>query len=238
MLSSLQPLAPVQKSTFRAHIADALKEAILSGAIAPGAQVTEANLAEQFGVSRGPLREAMRQLIDDGLLVAIPYTGTRVVDLSITAIREIYSMRVTLEIFAFEQIWNRRDAAFQAELLARHARLIQAIDAKDDRESIHAELELHGFVYEAANHSILLKSWDSIKGRLQLYWAAHHRAHGITGPRREGHDKYIETALGNDLDALRAEITNHMQRGREQTEKFVMDLEKEDVSTASIVTGR
>lgn len=233
MMSAAQPLARVQKSTFRVHIADALKGAILDGHIAPGTQVTEASLAEQFGVSRGPLREAMRQLIEEGLLVTVPYTGTRVVDLSVEGIREIYSMRVVLELFAFEQIWDRRHKAFRTELRARHARLTNAIDARDDRASIHAELLLHGLVYEAANHGILLKTWESIKGRLQLYWAAHHRAHGITGPRRDGHDAYIATALGNDLDALRAEISSHMARGREQTEAFVLQLTSNPGSNAS-----
>lgn len=216
--------APVPKATFRAHILDGLRSAILNGEIRPGAQVTEASLADQFGVSRGPLREAMRQLIDEGLLVTVPYTGTHVVDLSVEDVREIYSMRVTLEIFAFELVWGRRDKSFREGLLARHAALTRCIDAEDDTASIHAELQLHGFVYEAAGHRILLKSWESIRGRLQLYWAAHHRAHGIRGPRRDGHDSYVGHALGQDFEAMRREIGSHMARGGEQTEAFLLGL--------------
>lgn len=218
-------LARVPKATFRAHIADGLRAAILNGDIAPGAQLIETALAEQFGVSRGPLREAMRQLIDEGLLVAVPYTGTHVVGLSVDDVREIYSMRVTLEIFAFEQIWTRRDEAFRRGLVARHDALTARIDAQDDAASIVAELQLHGFVYEATGHKLLLRTWDSIRGRLQLYWAAHHRAHGIRGPRRDGHDRYVEMALADDFDALRAEITDHMARGGRQTEAFLRSRE-------------
>lgn len=214
----------VPKATFRAHIADGLRNAILSGEIAPGAQVTEHSLAEQFGVSRGPLREAMRQLIDEGLLVTVPYTGTHVVELSVEDVREIYSLRVTLEIFAFELVWSQRDEGFRRGLLARHAALTHCIDAQDDVGSIHAELQLHGFVYEASAHKILIKTWESIRGRLQLYWAAHHRAHGIRGPRRDGHDSYVACALGDDLAAMRAEIQNHMARGGQQTEDFLLGL--------------
>ncbi|MBP2299168.1 GntR family transcriptional regulator [Azospirillum picis] len=214
-------VARVPKATFRAHIADALRAAILNGNIEPGAQVIETALAEQFGVSRGPLREAMRQLIDEGLLVAVPYTGTHVVDLSVDDVREIYSMRVTLEIFAFEQIWARRDQAFRRELVARHDALTACIDAQDDAASIIAELQLHGFVYEATGHKLLIRTWESIRGRLQLYWAAHHRAHGIRGPRREGHDRYVEMALADDIEALKAEIADHMARGGRQTEDFL-----------------
>ena len=163
----------------------------------------------------------MRQLIDEGLLVNVAYTGTQVADLSVKDVREIYSMRVTLEIFAFQQVWSRRDEDFRANLWQRHQTLLDCIDAGDDAASIHAELQLHGFVYEASGHSILQKTWESIRGRLQLYWAAHHRAHGMRGPRRDGHDRYVETALGDDFSALRDEITEHMTRGGRQTEAFL-----------------
>jgi DNA-binding FadR family transcriptional regulator len=71
----------VPKATFRAHIADRLRHAILSGrACHPAAPLVETALAEQFDVSRAPLREALRQLVEEGLLVTVPYTGTRVAD--------------------------------------------------------------------------------------------------------------------------------------------------------------
>ena len=221
---SAQSFVRIPKATFRAHIADGLRNAILNGEIKPGSQVTESALAEQFGVSRGPLREAMRQLIDEGLLVTVPYTGTHVVDLSVEDIREIYSMRVNLEIFAFELVWDRRGQFFHDGLCARHEALTRCIDAEDDVGSIHAELQLHGFVYEASGHKILLKTWESIRGRLQLYWAAHHRAHGIRGPRRDGHDSYVANALGSDFEAMSLEIRSHMARGGQQTEEFLLGL--------------
>jgi DNA-binding GntR family transcriptional regulator len=228
-------LARVPKSTFRAHIVDGLRQAILRGDIEPGSQLIEANLADQFGVSRGPLREAMRQLIDEGLLVTVPYTGTHVVDLSVEDVREIYSMRVNLEIFAFEQIWTRRDARFRDGLVGRQGALTECIDAQDDAASISAELQLHGFVYEATGHRILLKTWESIRGRLQLYWAAHHRVHGIRGPRRDGHDDYVRTALGDNFEALRQEITSHMARGGSQTEAFLESRVQKPIARPRLV---
>lgn len=221
---SSQNFVRIPKATFRVHIVDGLRSAILNGEIAPGAQVTESSLAAQFGVSRGPLREAMRQLIDEGLLVTIPYTGTHVVELSVEDIREIYSMRVNLEVFAFELVWDRRDATFREGLHSRHEVLTRRIDTQDDVGSIDAELQLHGFVYEATGHKILLKTWESIRGRLQLYWAAHHRAHGIRGPRRDGHDSYVAHALGDELEVMRAEIKSHMARGGQQTEDFLLGI--------------
>ncbi len=211
----------LRKSTFRQHIAERLRAAILSGEIAPGAPVVETTLAAQFHVSRGPLREALRELIEEGLLVTVPYTGTHVISLTVDDIREIYSMRVTLERLAFEQTWPRRDAAFTRELQRRNTVLTKAIDAGDDAASILAELDLHGLVYEASGHKLLQRTWHSLRGRLQLYWAAHHRAHASRGPRRDSHDSYVQAAIGNDLDVMLQEITNHMGRGAERTESFM-----------------
>jgi DNA-binding GntR family transcriptional regulator len=219
-------VARLPKRTFRQHIAERLRAAILSGDIAPGSQLVETTLAEQFSVSRGPLREALRQLIEEGLLVTVPYTGTHVISLSVQDVREIYSMRITLERFAFEQAWPRRDAAFERELRRRNDALLVTIDAADDAASIQAELDLHGFVYEASGHQLLQRTWAGLRGRLQLYWAAHHRAHGIRGPRRDSHDSYVQTALGDDLQAMLDEVSSHMGRGADQTERFLFQQEK------------
>ncbi len=215
-------LVKLPKRTFGARIADQLRDAILNGDIAPGQPIVEATLAAQFGVSRGPLREAIRHLIDEGLLVQIPFTGTRVVDLSATTVDEIYSMRTVLETFAFELVWGRRNKAFRDELKRRQSALNDAIDAGDDVESINRELDLHGLVFEAAGHEILMQNWTSLRGRLQLYWAANHRAHGRRGPQRDAHDSYLKAALGDDFAALKGEIGDHMRRGAEVTTRFIL----------------
>src|ERR1700733_13551757 len=94
-------LDPVPRSTLRAHVAERLRAAILGGDIAPGTPLVETALSERFDVSRGPLREALRQLIEEGLVVTVPYTGTHVAPLSVEDVREIYSLRTVLEAFAF-----------------------------------------------------------------------------------------------------------------------------------------
>ena len=113
-MSLLDLLDPVPKSTLRARVAERLRTAILAGDIPPGAPLVETALSERFDVSRGPLREALRQLIEEGLVVTVPYTGTHVAPLSVDDVHEIYSLRTALETFAFEQVWERRDDRFRA----------------------------------------------------------------------------------------------------------------------------
>jgi DNA-binding GntR family transcriptional regulator len=181
----------------------------------------ESTLAAQFGVSRGPLREAIRQLVEEGLLTQVPFTGTHVIELTTQTVREIYSLRTTLEIFAFELIWDRRDEAFRRELLARQDALTSAIDSADELDCVRTELHLHSLVFETTNHELLLNVWRALRGRLQLYWASNHLAHGRHGPRRDSHDGYVAAALGADLQSLRDEISSHMRRGGAVTEEFI-----------------
>ena len=214
-------LGQLARRTFREQIVEALRTSIISGVLPPGAQIVESEMALTFGVSRGPLREALGDLIKEGLLVTVPYTGTHVVDLSLDEVNEIFSLRTELEIFAFRQVWENRDEAYFAELNARHDRLLASIASGDDESSIVDELGLHSHVYEACGHSLLLSVWNGLRGKLQLYWAAHHRAHGRRGPLPEGHKRYVELAQGDDLDAMIEEIRDHMVRGFSKTETFL-----------------
>ena len=214
------------RRTFRGQIVEALRASIISGELAPGAPIVEAEMARFFGVSRGPLREALGDLIKEGLLVTVPYTGTHVVNLSLNEVNEIFSLRTELEIFAFRQVWDKRGKAYYDELNARHNRLLASIAKGDDESSIVDELALHSHVYEACGHSMLLGIWNGLRGKLQLYWAAHHRAHGRRGPLPMGHTKYVELAQGKNLDLMIEEIRDHMVRGFAKTEAFLRERVK------------
>jgi DNA-binding GntR family transcriptional regulator len=217
---------PIPRRTLRDHAADALREAVLSGRLAPGAAVVEVALARELGISRAPLREAIRQLLEEGLLVQPrAWGGVTVAPLDARAAQELYTLRAALEIFAFEQAWPKRDRAFRRELHRRHAMLTAMIDAGDDAAAIGAELALHGLVYETADHALLLSTWEGLRGRLTLYWAAHHRAHGIRGPKRDAHDDYVRHALGDDIAPMRAELGVHMQRGLATVLRFIASKE-------------
>ncbi len=185
-----------------------------AGDIAPGAPLIETALSTRFDVSRGPLREALRQLIEEGLLVTVPYTGTHVAALSVEDVREIYSLRTALEIFAFEQVVGAPRRALPPPSSTGATRRcwpasMPATIAPASRPSSRCT----AWSTRRAATSCCSAPGTGLRGRLQLYWAAHHRAHGRRGPRRDSHDSYIKAALGSDLEAMRAEIADHMRRG-------------------------
>ena len=101
MPSNLDPLAENQHkrddSTLSGQTTTALREAIISGKLSAGEKLNEPRLAEQFQVSRGPLREAIRRLVAMGLVTHVPHQGATVVTLDVDSIMQLYEVREALE---------------------------------------------------------------------------------------------------------------------------------------------
>lgn len=219
--STRTPDTPIRRETFGNQVAGRLRQSIICGDIEAGSQITEMDLAARFGISRGPLREAMGQLASEGLIVTVPYKGSHVLKLTSKDVREIYSLRTALETLAFREIWDRRDEAFSRDLEARHKRLLDTLGLKDHVASSEAEIRFHSLVYEACGHHLLLESWKRIAGRMQFYLAIHQRAHGRTAPIHDAHERYLALALGDSLDLMLQEIDEHMRRGLQQMERYL-----------------
>jgi DNA-binding GntR family transcriptional regulator len=231
------PAAPIRRATFRDQIVERLRHAIIDGQIAPGSPVTEQQLAAEFGVSRGPLREAMGQLVEEGLLISVRYTATRVVDLSPDDVREIFSLRTKLETLAFEQIWDRRTPQFSRVLKTRHQDLMRALPQGDGFASSLAEVRLHSTVYEFCGHRLLQETWRRLSARLHLYLATHQKAHGRAGPLDDAHRTYVELALGDRLDLMVREIEHHMQRGVSHLQTYLDERAADRDGSQSVTDG-
>lgn len=97
---------PLKKPTLASMVADRLRDLIFQGSIRPGEQLNEVELASRFGVSRGPIREAVRQLAHDGLLRSEPHHGVFVPMLSNEDISDIYQAREAIETAAVKAIFS------------------------------------------------------------------------------------------------------------------------------------
>lgn len=99
---TLDDLKPVKRRSTVEYIAGELRQAIMSGSLEPGDQLGEADLAERFSVSRGPLREAMQRLVSEGVLHAIANRGVFVSELTLDDVRDVYRTRSVIERGAVE----------------------------------------------------------------------------------------------------------------------------------------
>jgi DNA-binding GntR family transcriptional regulator len=110
-------IEPLMQQSTPSIIADKLRHAIGSGELQPGAQLSEADLARKFGVSRGPLREGMQRLTQEGLLVSIRHRGLFVIDMTPHDVRDMYLAREAIERAAARKILEGDHAAAGDALL-------------------------------------------------------------------------------------------------------------------------
>src|SRR5687767_1512838 len=107
---------PLERRVFREEIREQLIEDILNGRLQPGARIVETRIAQQFGVSQGPVREALRDLELFGFVVSSPFRGTQVRKISPEDLLEIYPVRAALEGVAARAAAMRIDDSSLAEL--------------------------------------------------------------------------------------------------------------------------
>lgn len=218
--------APIIDTTRRAEVVGQLRRAILTGQLRPGQKVNELRISEQMKVSRAPLREAIRELVQEGLLTNIPYAGAYVIDVTAKDVTEAYSLHHVLEDFAITRVWPLRDGQFAAELDRRHDAVRQATVALDTTKQIEAALQLHSLIYEWSDHALLLETWQRLARRLQMYFALHQRARGEAVPDLDMHVDYVRLLTGGDIDAAKTYAHEHIDWNFEELVAYAKSLEE------------
>jgi DNA-binding GntR family transcriptional regulator len=193
-----------------------IRRLILAGELAPGQRLYEAKLSEQLGISRPPLREALRVLAAQGILSQTPRLGYRVVELSDEDVDEIYSLRAVLEQFALDlALPTVREDDF-AELDAIMARMWQAARRGSEPEIVATNREFHLALVALARHSRLTRAYAAVMDQMQLCMSKNlraeaHRSGGLfEGCRR--HERLLDSVRSRDSDQVRRELARHGER--------------------------
>jgi len=169
-LEDLKPIKP-EHSTLKDRVAATLRKAILYGGIKPGQQLKQENIASQLGISRMPVREALTQLENEGLIKNIPYKGCTVCTFTAEDIKEIYQVRKVLEGYATELATLNMTAADIAKLEDLMAQLKQCID-DDDIDSYAAwDQQFHNTIFEKAANKRLYQIIQNIWKSFPMYLA-------------------------------------------------------------------
>lgn len=168
-------LHPVDARTLRQSVTEAIRQGILQGDLLPGAQVNQAQIAEQLGVSRGPVREALGQLEEEGLIKNVPYKGTYVTEITADYITELYSIRRVIETFAARQAAERATPDDLAELRSVLNEMYSTAEQADMSSMGTLDIQFHYLICRSAHHSMLLQMWKSIAIGVRRCLALRHR---------------------------------------------------------------
>jgi DNA-binding GntR family transcriptional regulator len=160
---------PVQRA-LRNDVYDALRQALVSGALRPGERVNEAEIARQMQISRAPIREAIRQLEQEGLLESVPRRGTFVVALSRDDVEEVYTLRADVEARAIRRAIPRLSPGDLETLATLVETMEAAATAGDVAQLLETDTQFHRVLVEAAGWARLRKIWESLHPQtLTLY---------------------------------------------------------------------
>jgi DNA-binding GntR family transcriptional regulator len=189
-----------------------LRQEILAGELSPGTPLREIAIAERFGVSRTPIREALRRLQHERILER----GTRgllVAEVSTTEVLQVYDLRILLEGDAAAQAAEARDQGDLVELkslLARDRALVDPIDSL----RLSTNLEFHAAVSAAAHNAVL----DDILKRLSIHLIRTPHSTLSTGNRwaeaLDEHAALVDAIERRDADAARDIASEHMRTAR------------------------
>lgn len=169
-LASLH-LPEMSPSSLRHRVTALLRQLIMSGQLQPGDRIVEEEVAEQLKVSRGPVREALRQLEQEGLVITYPYRGTEVLGISQEEINEVLvPIRLTLEAFAFRHALPRLTESDFARLQEIVARMQGAAGELDSDGIAEADVAFHELVIARSEQPHCLQIWRTIEPRVRAYF--------------------------------------------------------------------
>lgn len=159
---SFDSLNIVTRATSAELAQEAITRAILLGEFRPGDPLTEVDLANRLGVSRGPVREALAELERMGLVDKIPYKGSFVSYLTEDDVRELYTVREHLEGLAARCIAERKETAAEnaAKLEAILAQMHQIALKQDPATLVELDLQFHRSLFELSGHKLLIQIWE------------------------------------------------------------------------------
>jgi DNA-binding GntR family transcriptional regulator len=204
-----------RKKNLAHRIVDTVRREIVRQERLPGTKISEPMLAEAYGVSRAPVREALLQLEREGLVVFDAVGRTRVVEMTPEDFEDLFELRMTLEPAAVEHVTNRFDANLRSRLEAN----IEAMaGAASLAEVSWLDVEFHTIVMEASNRRRLIATWRSIHSQLLLWLSTMHQAHAESAKVRDitlaAHRRLVRIMAGGDAKQARAEAVKHLSDWR------------------------
>jgi len=156
----------LKRENLRDAVIRLIEEALLMGELSPGSRIVEAELARQAGISRGPVREAIQQLVGEGVLVQYPSRGTFVVQWTPQAVGEAYTLRAVLERLAIQEAAKRATPEDIAQLQAIVDEMAVHARDGDNRALVRLDVRFHEQLYALSGHSLLQEVLARLRRRL------------------------------------------------------------------------
>ena len=192
------------------RLAESIADSVLSGEFAPGFRLDESALADRFGVSRTPVREAIRLLASTGLIEVKPRRGARVATATSAQLEELFGAMAEMEATCARLAAMSMTPIERRRLQSRHDAMA-AIVLKDDHELYAAaNVDFHTQIYAGAHNETLASFASGLRRRLAPFRRAQFRTDGRTSRSHAEHSAVVKAILACDPAAAHAAMFHHM----------------------------
>jgi DNA-binding GntR family transcriptional regulator len=204
------------RQSIRQQVAHALRAALVSGQMRPGVLYSAPALAAQFGVSATPIREAMLDLVKEGLVIAVRNKGFRVTELSETELDEISALRTLIEAPTVGDLARRCDrVAPQLERLRGTARqVVDCAERGDLIEYVEADRQFHLGMLALAGNSQLVRVVGELRARSRLYGLNRLVERGELSHSAREHEQLLDLVLAGDSHGAEGLMRRHIHHVR------------------------
>jgi DNA-binding GntR family transcriptional regulator len=210
----LDSLTPARAPTLPAGAAEHLRELIIEGELAPGTRLNERALGERLGISRTPLREALRVLAAEGLVLLHPNRGAQVVSLSGDDVRESFEVMSSLEALSGELACQRITDAEVAEIKALTFEMLACHARADLPAYYRLNRRIHDQINRAARNALLERTYRTLNLRIQALRFRSNFERGKWNRAAREHLAMVEALEARDGAALAALLRSHLyQKG-------------------------
>jgi DNA-binding GntR family transcriptional regulator len=222
-----EPLLPIKLDNYkplRELVFESLREAIIGGKLAPGERLMEIQMAEEMGVSRTPVREAIRKLELEGLVVMICRKGAYVAGLSLKDIADVFEIRSALEGLAAGLAAERITDGELEELERYLVKISEESETGDLNKVVETDTDFHSLIYSASRNQRLFQIINNLREQIQRF-----RTTSLSYPGRmkvavEEHRKIVEAISARDGESARKLAQEHI----ENAESSMMSMVQRD----------
>lgn len=200
-----------------------LRNAILSGELKPGERLMEVTIADQLGVSRTPVREAIRKLEKENFVIMIPRKGAYVADLTKKDILEVLEIRKELEGFAAALAAERMDDAEREKLGRVIEEFNDSMISMDKKRMIESDNEFHSLIFYASKNQRLINIIFDLHDQFQRFRLVYFNEFNNFHEIQMSHGRIFEALLLNDPKMARKEAEEHVENIRALVNRWITE---------------
>ena len=203
-----------------------LRQAIITGEFVPGERLMEIALANRLGVSRTPVREAIRKLELEGLVVMIPRKGAEVARITEKDLRDVLEVRSSLEELAAGLATERLDESSREKIQAALDNFREAIQTDDNPKIADCDVEFHDAVFEATQNKRLIQIINNLREQIYRYRLEYVKDTAYHTVLLKEHEELVEAMFAGNKERAKEIMKRHIDNQEETVIKKIQEEEK------------